>query len=365
MPQPVAFGDRYAGQKDPADPLANLQTIPELAPEQQIAAPQNMNEQQNHSWAAMRAQSNSYRRQAEEFRNKYNQLVESTKGFQAEKASFGEELNKRDEQIRKLQDEIGRTDLTRSPAFKEKYDAPLKELQADVARTLVDNGYSNDRAMEFAGRLMTADPDKIPEMIGDLPVHAQGIVMVSMKRADDLWAARTQALNDWRASAEGLAAVEARGSAMVNAQRIDQLTQKAMDIIHSMPAANGQIPAYQVVDPVFVADRNAKEQQFKAWVQQAPEEQKYAAMLEGFMAPKTYEMLENMMRENMELKQALNNRGRLSAPPIYPSHSTWAPPPPPPPPRPTVQQNGYEEIEAVNPAQAVAKSIMEQFMPQQ
>ena len=179
---------------------------------------------------------------------------------------------------------------------------------------------------------MTADPDKIPGMISDLPVHAQGIVMVSMKRADDLWSARSAALDDWRASAEGLAAVEARGSAMVNAQRIDQLTQKAMDIIHSMPAANGQIPAYQVIDPVFVADRNAKEQQFKAWVQQAPEEQKYAAMLEGFMAPKTYEMLENMMRENMELKQALNNRGRLSAPPIYPSHSTWAPPPPPPPP---------------------------------
>ena len=75
--------------------------------------------------------------------------------------------------------------------------------------------------------------------------------------------------------------------------------------------------------------------------------------------------LENMMKENMELKQALNNRGRLSAPPLYPSHSTWAPPPPPPLPRPTVQQNGYEEIEAVKPAQAVAKSIMAQFMPQQ
>ena len=365
VPQPVAFGDRYAGQQTPADPLANLQTLPELAPEQQIAAPQNMNEQQNHSWAAMRAQSNSYRKQAEEFRNKYNQLVESTKRFQAEKTSFGEELNKRDEQIKALQDEIGRTDLTRSPAFREKYDAPLQAIQSDIARTLVDNGYSNDNAMEFASKVLTAERSQIPDMIRELPTHVQGIIMVNAEKADGLWNARSQALDDWRTSAEGLAAVEARGSAMVNAQRIDQLTQQAMDIIHSMPAANGQIPAYQVVDPVFVADRNAKEQQFKAWVQQAPEEQKYAAMLEGFMAPKTYEMLENMMRENMELKQALNNRGRLAAPPIYPSHSTWAPPPPPPPPRPTVQQNGYEEIEAVNPAQAVAKSIMAQFMPQQ
>ena len=324
-----------------------------------------MNEQQNHSWAAMRAQSNSYRKQAEEFRNKYNQLVESTKRFQAEKTSFGEELNKRDEQIKALQDEIGRTDLTRSPAFREKYDVPLQEVQSDIARTLVDNGYSNDNAMEFASKVLTAERSQIPDMIRELPTHVQGIIMVNAEKADGLWNARSQALDDWRTSAEGLAAVEARGSAMVNAQRIDQLTQQAMDIIHSMPAANGQIPAYQVVDPLFVADRNAKEQQFKAWVQQAPEEQKYAAMLEGFMAPKTYEMLENMMKENMELKQALNNRGRLSAPPIYPSHSTWAPPPPPPPPRPTVQQNGYEEIEAVNPAQAVARSIMAQFMPQQ
>ena len=362
--QQVSYSNRYSGDQA-TDPLANLQTIPELTPEQQIAAPQNMSEQQNHSWAAMRSQSNAYRKKAEEFRTKYNQLVESTKKIQAEHTDFGAQLTQKDNEIRALQDDIGRMDLTRSPAFREKYDTPLMEVQGDIARTLMDNGYGQEQAIEFAGQLITAKRDELPELIQRLPVHAQGIIMVNTEKADALWAARNQAVQDWRTSTEGLAAVEARGSAMVTAQHIDQLTQKAIDIIHTMPANNGQIPAYQVLDPAFVADRDSKEHEFRSWVQHAPEEQKYAAMLEGFMAPKTYEMLDTIMKENQELKQALNNRGRLAAPPIAPSHVNWAPPPAPPPPRPTVKQNGYEEVEAVNPAQAIARGIVSQFMPRQ
>ena len=356
----IDYSNRYSPDV-PADPLANLQSLPELAPEQQIAQPQNMNEQQNHSWAAMRAQMNANRRQAEEFRNKYNELVESTKKFQAERTSFGEQLNKKDEEIKALQDEIGRTDLTRSPAFQEKYDAPLRAVQDDVARTLVDNGYTQDQAMEAARQILTADRKQIPDMIRELPTHVQGIIMVNAEKADNMWAARAQALDDWRNSAEGLAAVEARGSAIVNAQKIDQLATRAIEMIRSMPVDKGKAPAYQVVDPVFVADRDAKEQQFKAWVQQAPDEQKYAAMLEGFMAPKTYEMLEAVMQENMQLKQALSGRARLSSPPVSAFPGSWAPPPPPPPKAPVVNKDGYSEADPVNPAQDIARQIFNQF----
>ena len=357
------YTSRYSGGAS-VDPLSSLQMIPELAPEQQIAQPQNMNEQQNHSWAAMRAQMNANRRQAEEFRTKYNELVEFTKKYKDERAEFGKQLNKKDEEIKALQDEVGRTDLTRSPAFQEKYDAPLRAVQDDVARTLVDNGYTQDQAMDAARQILTADRKQIPDMIRELPTHVQGIIMVNAEKADNMWAARAQALDDWRNSAEGLAAVEARGSAIVNAQKIDKLTNEAFDIIRTMNSTRGAIPAYQVIDPVFVADREAKEQQFRAWVREAPESQRFAAMLEGFMAPKTYEMLETVMQENMQLKQALSGRARLSSPPVSAFPGSWAPPPPPPPKAPVVNKDGYSEADPVNPAQDIARQIFNQFTGQ-
>lgn len=351
-PQPTDFTQRYAGQQAPADPLASLQAAPDLPPEQPVAPPQEMNPQQNHAWAAIRAQSSANRRMAEDYRSKYNQLVESTRKYQEEKATFGEQLNRKDAEIKALQDEIGRTDLTRSPEFQQKYDAPITALRDDVARTLADNGLAQDAAMDLAQRVLAAAPGERPELMRELPTHVQGILMVRSEEADRMFDARDAALADWRASAEGLAAVQERGSSVVAAQHVDKMATAAVDLIRAMRPQD-MPPAYQVVDPQFAADRDAQEQKFRAWVQQAPEEQKYAAMLEGFMAPKTYEMLEHTMRENEELKRALAAHGRLAAPPVsyMPSPAPVAPPPPPPK-APTVSSAGYAQAPDMSSAQA-------------
>lgn len=351
-PPPVDFTQRYAGQQAPADPLASLQAAPDLPPEQPVAPPQEMNPQQNHAWAAIRAQSNANRRMAEDYRSKYNQLVESTKRYQEEKATFGEQLNKKDAEIKALQDEIGRTDLTRSPEFQQKYDAPIAALRDDVARTLVDNGLAQDAAVDLAQRVLAAAPGERPDLMRELPTHVQGILMVRSEEADRMFDARDAALADWRASAEGLAAVQERGSSVVAAQHVDKMATAAVDLIRAMRPQD-MPPAYQVVEPTFAADRDAQEQKFRAWVQQAPEEQKYAAMLEGFMAPKTYEMLEHTMRENEELKRALAAHGRLAAPPVsFAPSPAPVPPPPPPPQAPTVRSNGYSQAPDMSSAQA-------------
>jgi hypothetical protein len=133
-----------------------------------------------------------------------------------------------------------------------------------------------------------------------------------------------------------------------------------MELVRILPAGSGQIPAYQVTEPTFVADREAKEAEFRDWVLHAPEEQRYAAMLEGFMAPKTYEMLDHYARENAELKQALYGRTRVASPRIVPvSTPPAAPPPPPQAPRvPTQSVDGYSVQEyGGNAAQALVRGI--------
>lgn len=330
-PPPVRdFASRFGGA-EVDDPIASLEHLPDLAPEQKIEQPQNLDERQNHAWAAMRAQLSEYRKQAEEFRQKYNGIVDSAKDFQNEKTGFGEKLNQKDARIKELEDEIGKIDLSRSSEFKERYDAPIAKIRDDVSALLIANGYDAEQSNELAKQIVMTESSKVPEMLTNLPNHVQGMIMIHAQNADKLWGEREQALDNWKQSADGLAAVAARASAGLSAQHIAQLAEKAIATAKGLPA-DQLAPAFQVTDDQkFIADRDAQEQKFKAWVQSAPEEQKYVAMFEGFMAGKTYEMLQQTWLENQQLKGLLYQRGRLGTPPVYPTR-TAAPQPPAPPP---------------------------------
>jgi hypothetical protein len=341
----VNYADRFA-PNTPADPLATIQELPALAPEQQIAPPQNMSEQQNHAWAGLRAQSNANRKMAEENLRKYNELVAQTRKFQDERKEFGDQLNAKEKEIERLQNEIGRIDLSRSPEFQEKYETPIFAVQDEVTQTFVANGVSQKDAEQLASQVLAADPDEFADLVRNFPTHVQGIVAIKAQEAGRLFEARQHALDDWRTSQEGLAAVANRGSAVIEAQRRAALAEKAIETVKTTPL-DQRVPAYQVTDPSFVADREKHESEFRAWVQEAPPEQQYAAMLEGFMAPKTYEMLAQYAKENAELKQALYSHTR-ALPRVVPSHSTFAPvaPAPAPAPAPTQRTAGFSVQEA-------------------
>lgn len=316
-----------------------------MAPETQVAQPQNMSEQQNHAWAALRAQANASRKNAEEYLKKYNEVVAQTRKYQEEKKEFGSQLNAKDQEIKELRDEIGRIDLSRSPEFAAKYDEPITSVRDELINTFVANGMSRGDAENLAYQAISAAPDDRPDLIRHLPTHVQGIIAIKTQEADRLFDMRQQALDDWQTSQEGLAAVANRGSALIEMQRRSGLADQAIETVHLMPH-DKKIPAYQVTDPTFVADREKHEAEFRAWVQQAPAEQQYVAMLEGFMAPKTYEMLSQYAKENAELKQALYGRTR-AAPRVAPS-APYTPPPPPPPPQntPTQRTAGFSVQEA-------------------
>ena len=344
-PQPVDYTSRYS-QSAP-DPTASLQPLPEMPPETPVADPQDMSPQQHHAWAAMRAQVSQNRRLAADYRTKYNEVVEAAKAFQAEKGDYANQIAERERRIHELEDELGRSDLSKSPEFRSKYDAPLNAIRDEVARTLQDNGVAPERAGEMAEQILMSDVKDVPGLVSELPAHAQGMVMIRAEDAERLWSARAAALEDWRNSAEGLAAVEARGRAIVDSAHATQMAERAIEIVKNLAPDKGQVPAFAVTDPAFVADRDSKEAQFRQWVAQAPEEQKYAAMLEGFMAPKTYEMCESLWRENQDLKRRMFGARYVSAPPVAPMRSDYPPPPPPPPPpkEPTVRENGYSPVE--------------------
>ena len=368
VPQPSApldYTTRYGGTQS-AQPV--LEPIPDLPPEPQISQPPDGQQIPNAAFAAMRTGYGQMRHLASDYRDKYNQLVEETKRYLGEKSEFAAQLNAKDEEIKKLQDEIGRIDLSRSPEFQQRYDAPLRDAAGEIERLLSANGIGQNEAKTLADEIMAADAQTLPDKIANLPTHVQGMIMYQAQRIDQLWTDRTKALDEWKQSAEGLAAVAARGHAIVDAQRTSQLVDGAITLVKSLPSDKGLPPAFQVTDPEFVADRETKEQQFRAWVQQAPDDQKMAAMFEGFMAPKTYEMLENTFRENIALKQMLYARTRVDAPPVaslrMPDPALRPPQTAPAPPAsqpqlPTVKDNGFAIADTGTAAQAFAQTLID------
>jgi len=361
QPDNLDFSNRYGKQDQSATP--DLSPLPDLPPETSIETPQNLGDQQNHAFAAMRAAMNASRRAAEEYRAKYNEIVASTQKFKDEKTEFANQLNEKDKRISELEAEIGRSDLSKSPEFREKYDAPITAIRDQVAQILVANGIEQSQATDLSSQILQSDPADVPGLIQNLPTHVQGMIMIHSQNADKLWADRDIALENWKQSADGLAAAASRGSAIVQAQHIGQLADRAIEIVKSMPVDKGAVPAYQVVDPQFAADRDIKERQFKAWVQQAPEEQRYAAMFEGFMAPKTYQMLQQTWLENEQLKNFITTRMRIAVPPM--SAVRGAAPVPPPPPAPTTPQvstDGYSPAESGVTAQGFAAGLIDNML---
>ena len=324
------------------DPLAGLAPAPELPPVVETPEPQNMSDQQNHAFADLRAKMHQSRRMAEEFRDQFNGLVEQTKGFLDEKAAFADQLNKKDEENRQLQEDLGKLELSRSPAFKEKYDTPLEKVCTDIASALQQNGVPQDESFDRAAAIMAADQNQLGELIGNLPTMAQGEVLVHTREAQRLFGERDAELNEWRTSQIGAEAVATRQDAIAVAQRTAALADQAIGILRGLSPDGGLPPAYAVTDADLAKQRDDREAGFKDWLARAPEDVRMSAMLEGYMAPKTYEMLRQTMIENVQLKRLLMSRGSLARPPAAPTHV--APVAPPAPPRPPEGPKAYSPV---------------------
>lgn len=357
---PVSF-DRYeAGDPQPPDPLKNLEAIPDLEPLADVAQPENMSDKANYAFASLKSKVHAERKRAEEFLQKYNALVESTKGFVDEKAAFADALNAKDGEIKQIQDDLGKIELSRSPAFKQKYDSPLEDICAAMAEVLRNNGVEDEQSYNMAYDIMTADPADVPGMIADRPALAQGELVIHARNAQKILADRQTELDDWRNSQAGFDAVAQRQNSIQFAQHMDEMAGKAVQILHSLAPEQGQVPAYAVVDPDFSRTREEKEAQFKQWLSRAPEDQRYAAMLEGFMAPLTYQMLQQTMTENAQLKQALSSRAGLMMPRSVPMAPPAPTPRPAEPPKPADPYAGASV--GANDAQTFAGEFLRQMM---
>ena len=328
--QPPAQFDptnRYAAPDPNAQPV--VPTLPEVPPEQDIRLPENTAENVGHAFAAARAEARRYRQMAEDFRQQVEKVRADYDTYAQRESALAEKLTAEQNRSRELEDKLGKLDLEQAPAFREKYDMPLLNVQDQISATLEQNGHQKQAADEIARRIVMAQSadelQDIPEF-AQLPSVAQGMVMYKFSEADRLWADRAHALEEWRATQTGLEQVDIRDSAVASAQHRSELASTGLDRIASV------VPAHIWNDPEFAKLREAETEKVKAWFGQASEDQVAAAAMEGaLVAPYLYRTVDGLVSEVMRLRGQLEAGTRLRAPTVAPYYvSPPAPPAPPP-----------------------------------
>ena len=292
---------------------------------------------------------------AEDYRAQVEAVRKQYETYSQRENALAEKLTAAENRSHELEEEIGKLDLKRSPAFQQQYDLPLQQVQDEIAKILVDNGYQQDAAIQAANDIMMADANQVPEMVRELPSVVQGMVMYKHNDADALWARRSQAIDEWRTTQTGLSEVGARADAVQSAQHRADVASAAIDRIRSLA------PTMQWDAPEFVKRRDEAIEKAKAWYQTAPEDQIAAAAMEGTLAPFAYERMNALEQEVARLQQQLEASARLRNPtvtPYYPSVPIVLPPRPPTPPGQVPGQPWAAPVDnKTNPMQAAEMAV--------
>ena len=354
-PAPVSIADRYSAPDPNAQPV--VPTLPEGPPEQDIRLPENTAENVGHAFAAVRAEVKKYKQMAEEFRRQVEQVRADYSTYAQRESAITEKLTAEQNRAKELEEKLGQLDLEQSPAFREKYDAPLNAVSAEIAKTLVANGYQPQQADDLARQVVLAkDVAAVSSLPGmaELPSTVQGMIMYKFNEADGLWAQRDQALAEWRSTREGLQQTATREDAVVSAQRRAELVGTGIDRVSKVA------PDFIWNDPEFAEFRKTEVEKVKAWYGQAPEDQIAAAAVEGaLVAPFAYRLVKGLMDKVMELQGALDAHHRIGNPrtvPYYRPPEVAAPPAPPPPP--AGEQKSWTPVDTGTDPVAAASSLI-------
>lgn len=318
------LSDRYAKPDPNAQPeVPTLEPVPD---QQDIRLPENTAENVGHAFAMARAETKKFRDLAEQYRQQVEQVKADYANYAQRETAITEKLTAAENRSRDLEEQIGKLDLERSPAFRSKFDEPIAQKQASLASDLVGCGVPQPEADQLAEQIITAkDHQSVQELVATLSPQAQGVAFIRFNEADALFAQRENALNEWRQTTAGLEQVATREGIVSDAQHRNEMSTLGLERVASV------VPQNIWTDPEFVAYRDQVVEKVKAWYGQAPEDQIASAAIEGaLVAPYAYQVIQQLGETIVKLRTQLDAKSRISSPPVSPFFHSQTPPPTPP-----------------------------------
>ena len=195
---------------------AEVSATSAVPPDDPIAEPENMGDKAKNAWAELRSRERALRQAVSERQKQIDELVTAQEKFQQERTQLAEALQKKDDELKKANDKLGKLDLSGSIEFRQRYDQPLQQSVANLDQVINDTieGADSPETIEKIRQfIVRSDDNAFQEYIAGLPVDSQGALIEKRRTFIELYAQRQQAIEKWQETSKGLTATAAQQNA--------------------------------------------------------------------------------------------------------------------------------------------------------
>lgn len=278
--------DMFAGMFD--DPTAPSGTPPAedpVLPSDEVAPPENLTERGRNAWGELRHREKQAREFAERLKGDIARMKEAQNQFNSEREQFVNALKAKDDELTALKSKVGQMDLTRSNEFKERYDQPLAQAEANLDAVIFDeiSGSDTPEGLARIREAVLAPDDQFHKFISRLGTDAQ--IRLTDKRREymNVKAERALALENWETTSRSLT----EQSAQENAAERAMVRKRHADAAIAFNTSTIPLEYRPLVltDEFYVDDVSTANKAFADFMQTATEEKIARAAHLGYLMP--------------------------------------------------------------------------------
>jgi hypothetical protein len=200
----------------------------DLVPDDKVDALFQGKDKEKNAFLKERGFNKTLRTEVQQLREKLTQ-VEAAAQDSARAKELETQLEQERQKARQLEDELGKIDLTRSPAFRSQYDDKINQVGGKMVQTLISEGVDQNEAVQFVRQVIAeTKPAARERLIRDMAPGLEGTLSGLALQIDEVTQTRAAALEKWRETQAALSEVETRQRVAEITGKVDEVTGAAV-----------------------------------------------------------------------------------------------------------------------------------------
>lgn len=284
---------------------ADAQQATEIPPDEPIPEPEHMDDKARNAWVESRNREKQLRQALAQLKKQNEDMAAKQTQFQTEHDELAKALKDKDDQLRGANEKLGRLDLSGSVEFRQRFDEPVAQAEANLDAVIHDSIAGADTPEQVARirNYILGDDTKFRNYIAKLGIDEQGALIEKRRTLKEMTAQREQALADWQRTAKGLSDTAASANAAEQALRRQRSAEEAIRFNTSDMPVN--LRPYITTDEAFADEVKSANEAFTAFMQTATQDEMAKAAHLGHFVPGLNRALMIALREARELQEEL------------------------------------------------------------
>jgi len=201
----------------------------DLVPDDKVDALFQGKDKEKNAFLKERGFNKTLRTENQQLKEKLQQ-TEAAAQDSARAKELETQLEQERQKAKQLEDELGKIDLTRSPAFRSQYDDKINQVGGKMVQTLIAEGVDQNEAVNFVRQVISeTKPAARERLIRDMAPGLEGTLSGLAIQIDEVTQTRAAALEKWRETQAALSEVETRQRVAEITGKVDEVTGAAVD----------------------------------------------------------------------------------------------------------------------------------------